>query len=177
MSSAHETQNEAWGTEDAKDLYMIDRWGRGYFDVSPDGNLTVAPLQERGSKIAIRDVVDAALEQGLRTPLLIRFQDLLHHRVRSLNEAFNKAIAESKFRGTYRGVFPIKVNQLREVVEEILDAGKTYHYGVEVGCSADLVVLDCTSPEAAVAELSQPLYGLKRGRRTFTRPTVELHRP
>ncbi|WP_437946805.1 biosynthetic arginine decarboxylase [Sorangium sp. So ce296] len=138
MSSAHETETGVWTTEDAKSLYMIDRWGRGYFDVSPDGNLTVAPLQERGSKIAIRDVVDAALEQGLRTPLLIRFQDLLHHRVRSLNEAFNKAIAESKFRGTYRGVFPIKVNQLREVVEEILDAGKTYHYGVEVGSKPEV---------------------------------------
>ncbi|WP_437337655.1 biosynthetic arginine decarboxylase [Sorangium sp. So ce394] len=138
MSSAHETETGVWTTEDAKSLYMIDRWGRGYFDVSPDGNLTVAPLQERGSKIAIRDVVDAALEQGLRTPLLIRFQDLLHHRVRALNEAFNKAIAESKFRGTYRGVFPIKVNQLREVVEEILDAGKTYHYGVEVGSKPEV---------------------------------------
>ncbi len=138
MSSAHETETGDWTTEDAKSLYMIDRWGRGYFDVSPDGNLTVAPLQERGSKIAIRDVVDAALEQGLRTPLLIRFQDLLHHRVRSLNEAFNKAIAESKFRGTYRGVFPIKVNQLREVVEEILDAGRAYHYGVEVGSKPEV---------------------------------------
>ncbi|WP_437727301.1 biosynthetic arginine decarboxylase [Sorangium sp. So ce861] len=138
MSSAHETETGVWTTEDAKSLYMIDRWGRGYFDVSPDGNLTVAPLQERGSKIAIRDVVDAALEQGLRTPLLIRFQDLLHHRVRALNEAFNKAIAESKFRGTYRGVFPIKVNQLREVVEEILDAGKTYHYGIEVGSKPEV---------------------------------------
>ncbi|WP_441287512.1 biosynthetic arginine decarboxylase [Sorangium sp. KYC3313] len=138
MSSAHETDTDVWTTEDAKSLYMIDRWGRGYFDVSPNGNLTVAPLQERGSKIAIRDVVDAALEQGLRTPLLIRFQDLLHHRVRALNEAFNRAIAESKFRGTYRGVFPIKVNQLREVVEEILDAGKTYHYGVEVGSKPEV---------------------------------------
>ncbi|MGK4006066.1 biosynthetic arginine decarboxylase [Sorangium sp. So ce1036] len=138
MSSAHETETDVWTTEDAKSLYMIDRWGRGYFDVSPDGSLTVAPLQERGRKIAIRDVVDAALEQGLRTPLLIRFQDLLHHRVRSLNEAFNKAIAESKFRGTYRGVFPIKVNQLREVVEEILDAGRTYHYGVEVGSKPEV---------------------------------------
>ncbi|WP_437680437.1 biosynthetic arginine decarboxylase [Sorangium sp. So ce131] len=138
MSSAPETNTDDWTTEDAKSLYMIDRWGRGYFDVSADGNLTVAPLQERGRKIAIRDVVDAALEQGLRTPLLIRFQDLLHHRVRALNEAFNKAIAESKFRGTYRGVFPIKVNQLREVVEEILDAGRTYHYGVEVGSKPEV---------------------------------------
>ncbi|AUX41376.1 arginine decarboxylase [Sorangium cellulosum] len=138
MSSAPETNTDDWTTEDAKSLYMIDRWGRGYFDVSADGNLTVAPLQERGSKIAIRDVVDAALEQGLRTPLLIRFQDLLHHRVRALNEAFNRAIAESKFRGTYRGVFPIKVNQLREVVEEILDAGRTYHYGIEVGSKPEV---------------------------------------
>src|SRR6185369_2848482 len=89
-------------------------------------------------KIAIRDVVDAALEQGLRTPMLIRFQDLLHHRVRTLNEAFNKAINESKFRGTYRGVFPIKVNQLKEVVEEILDAGKAYHYGIEVGSKPEI---------------------------------------
>ena len=96
MSSAHETETDDWTTDDAKSLYMIDRWGRGYFDVSLDGNLTVAPLQERGRKIAIQDVVDAALEQGLKTPMLIRFQDLLHHRVRTLNEAFNKAIGESK---------------------------------------------------------------------------------
>jgi arginine decarboxylase len=138
VSSAHETETDDWTTDDAKSLYMIDRWGRGYFDVSVDGNLTVAPLQERGRKIAIQDVVDAALEQGLKTPMLIRFQDLLHHRVRTLNEAFNKAIGESKFRGTYRGVFPIKVNQLKEVVEEILDAGKAYHYGIEVGSKPEI---------------------------------------
>lgn len=127
-----------WTTDEAKDLYMIDRWGRGYFDVSPDGNITVAPLQERGRKIAILDVVEAAREQGLRAPVLIRFQDILHHRVRTLNEAFNKAIAESKYRGVYRGVFPIKVNQLKEVVEEILEAGRTWHYGLEVGSKPEL---------------------------------------
>lgn len=138
MSSAPEIETDDWTTEDATSLYMIDRWGRGYFDVREDGNLTVAPLQERGRKIAIKDVLDAALEQGLRTPMLIRFQDLLHHRVRTLNDAFVKAIGESKFRGTYRGVFPIKVNQLKEVVEEILEAGRTYHYGIEVGSKPEL---------------------------------------
>ncbi|TKD01090.1 biosynthetic arginine decarboxylase [Polyangium fumosum] len=117
---------------------MIDRWGRGYFDVNPTGNITAAPLQERGRKIALIDVVEEAREQGLRTPLLIRFQDLLHHRVRTLNEAFNRAISDLKFRGTYRGVFPIKVNQLKEVVEEILEAGRTYHYGLEVGSKPEL---------------------------------------
>jgi arginine decarboxylase len=127
-----------WTTEDAKELYLIDRWGGGYFDVNARGMMTIAPLQERGRKIAIREVVDAAAEQGLRTPLLIRFQDLLHHRVRVLNTAFNQAIAENKYRGSYRGVFPIKVNQLREVVEEILEAGRSYHYGIEVGSKPEV---------------------------------------
>jgi len=129
---------DAWTTDDAKELYLIDRWGNGYFDVRGDGNITVAPLQERGKKISIHEVVAASLEQGLQTPLLIRFQDLLHHRVRALNEAFNSAIAENKFRGTYRGVFPIKVNQLREVVEEILEAGRPFHYGLEVGSKPEI---------------------------------------
>ncbi|MDC0746499.1 biosynthetic arginine decarboxylase [Polyangium mundeleinium] len=137
-SSHHDTDTDAWSTDDAKALYMIDRWGRGYFDVNPTGNITAAPLQERGRKIALIDVVEEAREQGLRTPLLIRFQDLLHHRVRTLNEAFNRAISDLKFRGTYRGVFPIKVNQLKEVVEEILEAGRTYHYGLEVGSKPEL---------------------------------------
>jgi arginine decarboxylase len=138
---AQPVQNGAastWTTDDAKELYLIDRWGSGYFDVNPDGNITIAPLQERGKKISIRDVVEASLEQGLKTPLLIRFQDLLHHRVRALNEAFNSAIAENKFRGTYRGVFPIKVNQLREVVEEILEAGRPFHFGLEVGSKPEV---------------------------------------
>jgi arginine decarboxylase len=127
-----------WTIDDARDLYMIDRWGAGYFDVQPDGNLTIAPLQERGRKIAVVDVVRAALAEGLKTPLLIRFQDLLHHRVRTLNDAFNKAISENRYRGVYRGVFPIKVNQLREVVEEILEAGRPYHFGIEVGSKPEI---------------------------------------
>ncbi len=124
--------------EDAKELYSIDRWGAGYFDVNSGGHLTISPLQDRGTAISIREVVDAAAEQGLKTPLLIRFQDLLRHRVRTLNEAFRHAIAENKFRGQYRGVFPIKVNQMREVVEEILDAGRPYHFGVEVGSKPEV---------------------------------------
>jgi arginine decarboxylase len=132
-------ESTPWTTADAKKLYLINRWGSGYFDVDEQGRITVAPLQTRGGKFALTDVVDAALrEEGLKMPLVIRLQDMLHHRVRVLNEAFNRAISENKFRGNYRGVFPIKVNQLREVVEEILEAGRPFHYGLEVGSKPEM---------------------------------------
>ncbi len=127
-----------WTTEDASALYMIDRWGAGYFGVNAAGQLTVAPLQANGAKIPIADVVLEARGQGLQTPLLIRFQDILHDRVRVINEAFNRAIKEAGYQGLYRGVFPIKVNQLREVLEEVLHAGASFHYGIEVGSKPEL---------------------------------------
>src|SRR5947208_3287683 len=117
---------------------MIDRWGGGYFDVGANGDMTVAPLQENGVAIPIIDVLREAQAIKLDSPILIRFQDLLRHRVETLNNAFNRAIADHNYRGSYRGVFPIKVNQLREVVEEILDAGKPYNYGLEVGSKPEL---------------------------------------
>jgi arginine decarboxylase, biosynthetic len=130
--------HEAWTTEEAESLYLIDRWGSGYFGVNEKGQVTVAPSQESGAKIALVDVIEEAREQGLRAPLLIRFQDLLRHRVGMLNGAFNQAIEEANYQGVYRGVFPIKVNQLREVVEEILDAGRPFHYGLEVGSKPEI---------------------------------------
>ncbi len=132
------TDASAWSVEDAGALYMIDRWGGGYFDVNRDGNLTVAPLQEKGISVPIIDVLREAQTLNLQAPLLIRFQDLLRHRVEVLNGAFNGAIAANGYRGAYRGVFPIKVNQLREVVEEILDAGKPFNYGLEVGSKPEI---------------------------------------
>jgi arginine decarboxylase len=131
-------EKESWTINDATALYLIDRWGSGYFRADEDGDMRVAPLQESGAAIKIMDVVREALGQGLRAPMLIRFQDLLRHRVLILNEAFNRAIAEHNFTGTYRGVFPIKVNQLREVVEEILDAGAPFSYGLECGSKPEM---------------------------------------
>jgi arginine decarboxylase len=133
-----EAQKKAWSVDDAVALYMIDRWGAGYFDVHPDGEITVAPLQQKGIAVPIIDVVREAQSMNLSTPILIRFQDLLRHRVETLNHAFTRAIAENNYRGNYRGVFPLKVNQLREVVEEILDAGRPYHHGIEVGSKPEL---------------------------------------
>src|SRR5882724_4639338 len=127
-----------WTIDDSSSLYMIDRWGTGYFDVNANGDLTVAPLQEGGIAVPIIDALREAQALNLAAPILIRFQDLLRHRVETLNNAFNGAIAEHSYRGSYRGVFPIKVNQLREVVEEILDAGRPFNYGLEVGSKPEL---------------------------------------
>src|SRR5881397_340511 len=130
--------SQRWTVDDAAALYMIERWGAGYFGVRSNGDLTVAPLQENGTAIPIIDALREAQALNLNTPILIRFQDLLRHRVENLNNAFTSAIGEHNYRGTYRGVFPIKVNQLREVVEEILDAGRPYNYGLEVGSKPEI---------------------------------------
>src|SRR5581483_10196233 len=131
-------ESQPWTIEDASALYMVDRWGGGYFDINANGDLTVSPQKEAGAAVPIVDVLQEAHALDLKAPLLIRFQDLLRHRVETLNNAFNQAIADHKYTGSYRGVFPIKVNQLREVVEEILDAGKPFNYGVEVGSKPEM---------------------------------------
>ena len=127
------------GKSRAQSIYNIEGWGTGYFDIDAKGFLTVSPSQEKHQVIRIIDIVQEALEEGLRPPLQIRFQDLLRHRVFSLNEAFTKAAEQFGYRGRYAGVFPVKVNQLREVVEEIIDAGKPYNFGLEAGSKPELL--------------------------------------
>jgi arginine decarboxylase len=129
---------EAWDIEAARNLYHIHRWGARYFDINDAGHVVARPLQDAGVAVDLTDVIEEARGRGLRFPLLIRFQDILRHRVQSINEAFRRSIAEYEYQGRYRGVFPIKVNQLREVVEEILDAGKPYDFGLEVGSKPEL---------------------------------------
>lgn len=127
-----------WTIDDATNMYNVDRWGLGYFGINDAGHVTVSPMHDRGATIDIMDVIDQAQEQGLRFPLVLRFQDLLRDRVVSLNKAFTSAIADSGYKGRYLGVFPVKVNQLREVVEEILDAGRPFNFGIEAGSKAEL---------------------------------------
>ncbi|MDX1581994.1 MAG: biosynthetic arginine decarboxylase [Thermoanaerobaculia bacterium] len=138
MTTGIEEQGaEAWSVEAAEQLYLVDRWGGGYFSVDERGDVRITPLQE-SQGISMMDVLTAARAEQLHTPLLVRFQDILRHRVETLNEAFNRAIRDNGFGGRYRGVFPIKVNQLREVVEEILDAGDPYCFGLEAGSKPEL---------------------------------------
>jgi arginine decarboxylase len=127
-----------WNVEAARALYNIQRWGAKYFDINDAGHVVATPLQEAGATVELTDVIEEAKSRGLKFPLLIRFQDILRHRVEAINTAFRNSIAEFNYQGKYRGVFPIKVNQLREVVEEILDAGKPYDFGLEVGSKPEL---------------------------------------
>jgi arginine decarboxylase len=128
-----------WDVESAISTYNVDGWGGGYFTVNAAGNVVARPLQENGGSIDILEVVNEARSRGLGFPLVIRFQDLLRHRVEAVNRAFQEAISEFAYRGVYRGVFPIKVNQLREVIEEIVDAGLQFHFGLEAGSKPELV--------------------------------------
>ena len=112
-----------WDVDAAISTYNVDGWGTGYFTINSAGNAEVRPLQEKGGAIDIMAVVNEARSRGLGFPLVLRFQDLLRHRVEAVNCAFQRSIEEFGYKNHYRGVFPIKVNQLREVIEEIVDAG------------------------------------------------------
>jgi len=130
---------EAWDIQSAISLYNIDRWGTGYFGINEKGNIQILPTQDEKTPIDIMELIAEAQERGLTFPMVLRFQDLLRHRVEKINQVFQDAITEANYQNVYRGVFPIKVNQLREVVEEIMDAGKPYHFGIEAGSKSELI--------------------------------------
>ncbi len=130
--------NGSWDIQAARNLYNINRWGAKYFDINEAGHVVAMPQREAGAAVDLTDVIEEAKARSLKFPLLIRFQDILRNRVEALNQAFRAAMTEFNYQGSYRGVFPIKVNQLREVVEELLDAGKPYQLGLEVGSKPEL---------------------------------------
>jgi arginine decarboxylase len=131
--------SESWDIPSAISLYNVDRWGSGYFSINRSGNVQVMPTQQESLSIDLMEVVQEARERGMNFPLVIRFQDLLRHRVETVNRAFQSAISEAHYQNVYKGVFPIKVNQLREVVEEIIEAGSPYHFGLEAGSKPELI--------------------------------------
>src|SRR6516225_113780 len=137
MSNSSEA-SEHWDVQQARNLYNVHRWGADYFDINDAGRVIAKPLGDSGAAVDLSDVIEEAKGRGLKFPVLIRFQDILRHRVESINLAFRNSITEYGYQGKYRGVFPIKVNQLREVVEEILDAGKPFDFGLEVGSKPEL---------------------------------------
>lgn len=124
---------------DADRLYHVSKWGMHYFGITDDGHVSVHPMGKDGPELDLYAIAEELRAEGVQTPFLIRFQDLLHTRVARLNEAFARAIADAGYRNVYQGVFPVKVNQLREVVEEVLEAGQPYKYGLECGSKAELV--------------------------------------
>ena len=144
---------QPWDIPSAVSLYNVDRWGLDYFSINERGNVQVCPTQNPKTPIDIMELVaEAQSEYGLGFPMVLRFQDLLRHRVETINKAFHAAIEKYEYRNVYRGVFPIKVNQLREVVEEIMDAGKAYHFGIEAGSKPELLAALAvhTDPESLI---------------------------
>jgi arginine decarboxylase len=131
--------NTPWDVQSSIALYNIDRWGSGYFSINEKGHISVLPTQDPATPIDVVELLEEAQERGLTFPMVLRFQDLLRHRVEKINSTFAEAIAEMGYRAEYRGVFPIKVNQLREVVEEIIDAGAPFHFGIEAGSKPELL--------------------------------------
>ncbi len=130
-----------WSIEKALQLYNIPGWGAGYFSINGKGNVIVHPHGQPGPVIDLMDVVDDIRERKLGFPCVVRFQDVLRSRVKQLNEAFRAAITQHGYKGQYFGVYPVKVNQMREVVEEILDAGAPYHFGLEAGSKGELLIV------------------------------------
>jgi arginine decarboxylase len=133
------TKEEIWTVEDSENLYRVKLWGESYFYVNEEGHLAVRPILGDPIGIDVHKVVQDLRQQKIQFPLLIRFQDLLRSRVTELNSAFRKAIEESGYGNSYIGVYPIKVNQLHEVVQEILEAGRPFGFGLESGSKAELV--------------------------------------
>lgn len=140
-----------WSSENAEDLYRIQRWSDGYFGVGDDGLLRILPtVDDKDVSIALADVVAELREKNVQFPVVMRFHDILRNRVSQLNLAFSNAIEEMNYGAPYRGVYPIKVNQMREVVDEIVEAGLPYHYGLEAGSKPELLAVLSydTGPEA-----------------------------
>lgn len=130
----------SWSIKDSEDLYRVSRWSDGYFQVGSNGHLLMTPNQLNESHgIDIVSVIEEAKTQNIEFPMVLRFHDILRSRVVALNETFRQVIIDYQYQGKFVGVYPIKVNQMREVVEEIVDAGKPFDFGLEAGSKAELL--------------------------------------
>ena len=144
---------EHWSADDSAMLYGINDWGAGYFHVNDKGELTISPSPDKDAPtVSLPDIVHGILERGMNMPVLIRVSNILDSRIKQLHASFRKAIAQTKYKGQYKGVFPIKVNQQQQVVEDISRFGKEFHHGLEAGSKAELIAALGTlhDPEACV---------------------------
>src|SRR6476659_5221473 len=130
-----------WTVADSAEVYGVKYWGHNYFSVAESGNMQAHPAGLEGPAIDLKELVDEVARRGIGLPLLIRFSDVLKSRIVELNETFKNAIAEYGYKGEFKGVYPIKVNQHRYVVEEIVQFGRPYHYGLEAGSKPELLAV------------------------------------
>ncbi|GAA0374739.1 biosynthetic arginine decarboxylase [Bowmanella denitrificans] len=145
-----------WTIDDAERLYRVKRWGGGYFEIGENGNLHITPVPGNPQvRIDFNSVIEEMKEEGIQFPVVVRFHDILRSQVAELNQTFRNLIEEAEYQGRYMGVYPVKVNQMREVVEEIVDAGAPFDYGLEAGSKAELLtVLAFNTNESALTILN-----------------------
>ncbi len=129
-----------WTVENSEELYGIKNWSSGYFNINKKGEVTISPYSNNEkAQVSIMDVISGIKERGMDMPVLLRVENLLDSQISSINNAFNKAITELGYKGKFRGVYPIKVNQQQQVIEEVAKFGQRYHHGLEVGSKAELI--------------------------------------
>lgn len=130
---------ERWTIEDSADMYQIREWGANYFGISETGDVVVTPLQDKSVSVNLPDIISGILARGYDMPMLLRFEDILESQITQLHESFRSAIARFEYQGQFKGVYPIKVNQQKQVIETITRIGKFYHHGLEAGSKAELI--------------------------------------
>src|SRR2546430_316281 len=130
---------ENWTIQDSIECFNIKNWGKDYFSINEKGHVSVHPDKRSDHSIDLKELVDQLQTRGIALPILIRFTDILKHRVGEIHEAFQAAITEFEYKGKYSCVYPIKVNQQRHVVEEILDFGREFNFGLEAGSKPELL--------------------------------------
>jgi arginine decarboxylase len=139
---------QQWRIEDSIELYGVHNWGSGYFTISEAGEVVICPQGSKGPQISIPEIIAGLHERGYDMPVLLRVENILDARIANIHESFRKAIKSLSYKGAFRGVFPVKVNQQQQVVEKIAHFGAKYHHGFEVGSKAELI--------AAVSLLRDP---------------------
>jgi arginine decarboxylase len=132
---------EKWKVQDAIEMYGIRLWGKGYFGINSEGHVSVHPNKIPSQSIDLKRLVDQLQTRGIQLPILLRFTDILRQRMGEIHDAFKAAINEFDYQGTYCCVYPIKVNQQRHVVEEILDVGRPFNFGLEAGSKPELLAV------------------------------------
>ncbi len=147
--NGYQNIHEKWNLARARETYGVDSWGNGYFSINETGEVCVLPSGEKkGHQVSLARIVDDIRERGWALPVLLRFEGILYSRIKDINESFRRAIQEYGFKGDYRGVYPIKVNQQEQVIEELSSYGREFHHGLEAGSKPELI--------AAMAYLEDP---------------------
>ncbi|MGL5060398.1 MAG: biosynthetic arginine decarboxylase [Microcoleus sp.] len=140
LTTAAEKPKKPWTIEDSEKLYRIQGWGEPYFSINAAGHVTVSPKGDRGGSLDLYELVESLKQRNLALPLLVRFSDILEDRIERLNSCFARAIARYNYKNVYRGVFPVKCNQQRHLIENLVRFGEPHHFGLEAGSKPELMI-------------------------------------